>query len=389
VNYSIQVRTGVEFEVNSLYETVESIRDKRKARGQRYRLATVLTLSVLAKLGGEDTPEGMAAWVKYRWEELRRGLGLTRDSMPHGSTYRRILGSAIDIGELEAVLSAFFKRCVVQAEQLAMDGKSLRGTIEAGDTRGVHLLAVYAVGAGVVLKQVDVSTKENEISAAPKVLTDIDLKDKVVTGDAMFTQRDLSAQIVEAGGHYLWTVKDNQPTLRADIERLFGPEHVPLGSAPLRTDFQSVTTTTKGHGRLETHTLTTSALLNTTSDWPHLGQVFQLVRDVRHVKSNHTSHEVVYGITSLPPDVAPPKRLLTLHRNHWPIENKLHYTRDVTFHEDACQLSIGTAAQAIAILNNLVLGLLRVRGFTNIADARRRFCAVPAEALALVLNAFT
>jgi hypothetical protein len=121
---------------------------------------------------------------------------------------------------------------------------------------------------GVVLKPVEVSTKENEISAAPKVLTNLDRTDTVVTGDAMFTQRDLSSQIVEAGGHYVWTVKDNLPTLRADIERLFGVEGVPLGSAPRRTDFQTVTTTTKGHGRLETHTLETSALLNATTDWP-------------------------------------------------------------------------------------------------------------------------
>jgi predicted transposase YbfD/YdcC len=389
MNYSIQAGAGVEFEVNSLYETLLRIRDGRKARGRRYPLAIVLTLSVLAKLGGEDTPEGMAAWVKYRWSELRKGLRLERDSVPHASTYRRILGLAIDISEFEGVLSTFFKGCTGQTEQLAIDGKTMRGTIEAGQTRGVHLLAVYAVGAGVVLKQVDVLTKENEISAAPKVLSDLDLKDKVVTGDAMFTQRDLSAQIVEAGGHYMWTVKDNQPTLRADIERLFGPEYVPLGSAPLRTDFQSVTTTTKGHGRLETHSLSTSALLNTTSDWPHLAQVFQLVRDVRELKTNKTSHEVVYGITSLPADAASPKRLLTLHRNHWAIENKLHYTRDVTFHEDACHVALGTAAHAIAILNNLVLSLLRVRGFTSIAAARRRFCAIPDEALALVLNTFS
>ena len=107
------------------------------------------------------------------------------------------------------------------------------------------------------------------------------------------------------------------------------------------------------------------------------------------MKSNHTSHQVVYGIPRLPPDVALPKRLLSLHRNHWAIENKLHYSRDVTFHEDAYQLSIGTAAQAIAILNNLVLRLLPLRGFTTCPDARRRFCALPAEALALVLNAFT
>lgn len=389
MNYSMKVDGAVEFEVNSLYEALLKVMDKRKARGKRYGLASVLTLSVLAKLGGEDEPEGMADWVRHRGQELRESLGMKRQNMPHAVTYRRILGQAIDVAELEQVLGDFFKGCQAKAEQLAMDGKTLRGTIERGQTRGVHLLAVYGVEAGVVLNQVNVLSKENEISAAPKVLAGVELTGKVVTGDAMFTQRDLSSQIVEAGGHYLWRVKDNQPGLRADIERLFGPESVPLGSAPLRTDFQSVSTTTKGHGRLETHTLTTSALLNATCDWPHLGQVFQVVRDVRHLKSGITSHEVLYGVTSFPSTCATPKRLLDLNRRHWAIENELHYCRDVTLHEDACHLAIGTAAQAIAILNNLVLGLLRLRGFTAISSARRRFSAVPAEAVALVLYALS
>ena len=232
-----------------------------------------------------------------------------------------------------------------------------------------------------------VADKTNAILVALDVRRGIVLEGRLVTMDALLTQRHIAEGIVEARGDYGMPVKDNQPNLRADIERLFGPERVPLGSAPLRTDFQSVTTTTKAHGRLETHTLTTSTLLNVTCDWPYLGQVFQLVRDVRHTKSGKTTHEVMYGITSFSSADAAPKRLLDLHRRHWAIENKLHYCRDVTFHEDACQLAIGTAAQAIAALNNLVLSLLRARGFTAIASARRRFCAVPAEALALVLYA--
>jgi len=388
MNYSIKELEAVEFEVNSLYAALMSVQDKRKARGKRYSLATLLTLSVLAKLGGEDTPEGMAEWVKHRAEQLRTSLGIHRQRMPHAVTYRRVLGTAFDIQELEQVLGAFFERCVKQHEQLAMDGKSLRGTIETGATRGLHLLAVYAVGTGVVLKQINVLSKENEISAAPRVLSGLPIKGKVVTGDAIFTHRDLSGQIVEMGGHYLWKVKDNQPSLRADIERLFGPEHVPLGSAPLKTDFQVVTTTRKVSGRVETHTLTTSTLLNTATDWPGLAQVGQLVRDVQFVGTARTTHEVSYIITSLPPQDAPPSRLLNLSRRHWAIENKLHYCRDVTFHEDRCRLTGPQTAQAIALLNNLVLGLLHVRRFLSIASARRRYNACPAEALALVLYSF-
>jgi DDE_Tnp_1-associated len=200
MNYSMKVAGAVEFEVNSLYEALLKVKDKRKARGKRYKLATVLTLSVLAKLGGEDEPEGMAEWVKHRAQELQAPLGLKRQSMPHAVTYRRIFGQAIAIEEFEQVLGAFFKGCQEQDEQLAMDGKTLRGTIESGQTRGVHLLAVYAVKTGVVLHQVNVHTKENEISAAPKALAGVEVKGHIITGDAMFTQRDLSSQIVEAGG---------------------------------------------------------------------------------------------------------------------------------------------------------------------------------------------
>jgi len=96
MNYSMKVDEPVEFEVNSLYEALLTVRDKRKARGKRYGLASVLTLSVLAKLGGEDEPEGMAEWVKRRAEQLRDSLGMTRPSMPHAVTYRRVLGQAID-----------------------------------------------------------------------------------------------------------------------------------------------------------------------------------------------------------------------------------------------------------------------------------------------------
>jgi predicted transposase YbfD/YdcC len=308
--------------------------------------------------------------------------------MPHAVTYRRVLGTGVDIQELETVLGAFWEDCQTEDEQWAMAGKSLRSTIEAGARRGVHVLAGYAVGAGVVLNEVDVTVKENESSAAPKVLAALNLHGKVVSGDAMFTQRDLSAQLVERGGHYLWKVKDNQPTLRAAIERLFGPEHVPSGSAPLKTDCRSSSTVRTVGGRIERHTLMTSSLLNAPADWPALSQVCQLSRSVEYPSTGKPTHEVSYLIPAWPAQHASPTRRLALSRRHWAIENQLHSTRDVTCHEDRCRLALGHAAHAIALLNNLVLGLLRGRGFLSIPAARRRFNARPAEALALLLNAF-
>jgi len=247
------------------------------------------------------------------------------------------------------------------------------------------LLAIYAPDSGLVLNQVNIEHKDNEISAAPTLLSGLDLDGKVVSGDALFTQRNLSASIVEAGGDYVWVVKDNQARLHADIERLCDPDIVLPASAPLKTDFQVATTTTNAHGRLETRTLTTSALLNDRTDWPYLGQVFQLIREVRSLTTAKITREVVYGITSRPQ--ASPHQLLAFRRKQWTIEHKLHYCRDVTFHEDAACLAVGHAAQAIAILNNLVLGLLRLHGFSAIASARRHCDAFPTHALALVLYA--
>ncbi len=132
MNYSIPATEGVAFEVNSLYEALQRVSDKRKARGKRYSVALVLTLSVLAKLGGEDQPEGMAEWVQLRAESLRANLGLKRNRLPHSATYRRVLGKAIDIAELEQVIGAFFAQCPGSDEQLSRSEDELPRIIGMG-----------------------------------------------------------------------------------------------------------------------------------------------------------------------------------------------------------------------------------------------------------------
>jgi predicted transposase YbfD/YdcC len=251
----------------------------------------------------------------------------------------------------------------------------------------VHLLAAYVPAQGVALMQVAVDGKENEITAAPRVLKALDLQGQIVTGDAMFAQRRLSQQVLGAGGHYVWTVKANQPQLYADIAELFAPR-VRLGkgfnTGP--SDFRQARTVNTGHGRLETRTLTASSQLNGLSDWPGLAQVFRVARHVQHPARGTTRQEVVYGVTSLSAQQAPPARLLQLVRQHWGIENGLHYRRDVTFHEDATRTRSPNGAQALAAIHNLGLGLLLHAGHTNLARARRHYAAHPDEALRLLLT---
>jgi predicted transposase YbfD/YdcC len=374
-------------DLDALYACLQTIPDHRDPRGRQYPLAMVLMMGVLAKLAGQDSSRGMAHWAKLRSQELRELFHFTREKMPHYSTWSRILGQAVEPAEVEAIIGQFFVTAAQGSEpkrgsiQLALDGKTLRGTIPLGASRGVHLLAAYLPEQGVVLAQMRVDEKSNEITHAPKLLKQLDLRGVVVSGDAMFDQRALSIQIVQAKGDYLWTVKDNQEGLREEIDVLFQPHRKLAGTSALPTDFRTARTVEKGHGRLDTRTITVSSMLADYSTWPELAQVFKL-ESQRTNALGATKTEVRYGVTSLPASLADPKRVLALSRGHWGIENGLHYRRDTTMREDHAQLRLGHAPEMLAVLNNTVLGLFARQGETNIAHARREFAYHLEKALA-------
>ena len=218
---------GFVVDLGSLYDFLSRLEDRRDSRGIRYQLVHILVFAVLAKLAGKDRLSGISEWVWHRKEALAQAFGLRKPRAPHRTTYSRILGEKLDVAALEQVVGNFFTSrpsagaAEGQLVQIAIDGKTLRGSIPAGRSRGVHLLAAYLPSEGIVLAQVEVDGKENEIKAAPRLLESIDLRDKVVSGDAMLAQRQLSAQVVAGGGEYLWTVKKNQSQLREDIATFF------------------------------------------------------------------------------------------------------------------------------------------------------------------------
>lgn len=379
---------GFVVDLDSLYASLARLPDKRHARGVRYALVMVLVYLVLAKLAGQDRLYGISQWVRYRKEPLAEVFHLKTPRAPCANTYQNILGRCIDIEELEKVVREFFaaQPHAGQSVVVTLDGKTLRGTITAGQTQGQHLLAAYLPAEGWVLFQVEVDCHENEIVAAPKVLKCLDLRGKIVTGDAMFAQRDLSVQIVDAGGDYIWTVKDNQSNLKQDIEFLFQPEKTVKGFSAGTKDFRTETKTEKGHGRIEQRTLTVSAELKGYLDWPGAEQVFKLERQFTRRVDQKVTHEVIYGITSLSAAKAGPKELLRLIRSHWGIENGLHYRRDETLREDWCHLKRGQASRAMAVINNLIVGLVLQLGWTNLPAARRYFDAHPKKAQRLILR---
>lgn len=378
---------GFVLDIGSLYDYLSRLRDYRDARGVRYKLVDILVFIVLAKLAGEDRLSGISEWVWHRREGLCRALGIGKVQVPHRTTYSRVLSRAVSVLELERLVRDFFtiSKASGQWVQVAIDGKTLRGSIGAGRRRGVHLLAAYVPEEGFVLAQVEVDGKENEISAAPRLLDAIDLRGKVITADAILTQRQLSAQIVESGGEYVWNVKDNQPQLREDIATLFEDE----GSHTDGPDptIARVETIDKGHGRIERRALKASSDLNDYLDWPYARQVFELERTTQRVADGKITQQLSYGITSLDKRCACPQKLLEIVRTHWQIENGLHYRRDETLREDWCHLSGGHNQRMMATINSLVLGLMLRMGVRNVPKQRRLYAAHWDRALKLLTSA--
>jgi len=378
---------GIIFDVGSLYAYFQTLHDKRKPKGLRYSLALVLVLIVLAKICGEDQPSGIADWAKHRNDLLVELLKLRRKRMPHHSTYRRILAEVVYVEELEYINQVFLsgKKFFGRQVLLSIDGKVLRGTLDDLQN-GTYLLAAYLPAEGIVLMEVAIAGKGSEIPAAPQVLKSIDLREKVVMGDALHTQKELSIQIVEAGGEYVWFVKGNQPQMEEDLRLWFEPDVQPIpGMNFPPKDFESATTISKGHGRIEKRTISVSSQLKDFLAWPYLEQVFKLERQFTFSRTGKIQAYVVYGITSINRDEITPSKLLQMTRSYWGIENGLHYRRDVTLLEDRTRMTKGKMGQAMACINNLVLGiLLNKQKYRYLPTARRFFDAHPADALALI-----
>ena len=266
--------------------------------------------------------------------------------------------------------------------QVVLDGKTLKGTQNhlREDQRKMHHMNLYEAKMGIVLKEQMVAEKENELTQVKDFLTPLLLQGRIISADALYTQKSFCQQVIAAGGNYLLVVKQNQPTLHDDLRLFFGEP--PLDCLDWRTDFR----TEKAHGRLTHRLIQVSTELNDflAHDWHEVGQVFCLRRRVEYPLK--CTQEYVYGITSLSPQLADALRLLELIREHWSIENRLHYRRDVTLAEDACQVRKGSPPHALAVLNSFVLALFDFWGVTNAKQHMRRLDSQPLQVVRLLLK---
>lgn len=368
---------AIAFNVVDLAACLNQLTDKRKKRGKIYPLGMILTMVVLAKLSGEDKPSGITEWIRLRGDSFVELFQCKHRRMPCLNIIRWVLQHIVSLDELEKAFNRYLHETYGGQEShlIIIDGKTMRGTIPKGSTQGVHLLAAYLPAEGVVLKQVEVGNKENEIQAAPQLIEGIDVKNKIVCGDAMHTQRRLSVRILARGGDYIWFLKENQPTLLADAAQFFKPPQTCAGWSLPEMSRTTAETTGKAHGRLEKRILTVMNDDEQFLDWPGVRQVFKLERHVQHLGTGAESTEVVYGITSCDSSKATAAQLLEWTRAYWGIENGLHYRRDVTLREDATRITEPALAKTMAAINNFVVAIAQKLGYSNLASARRIFDA--------------
>jgi predicted transposase YbfD/YdcC len=384
-----------------LVAALATVPDPRARRGIRHRLVTVLALAVCAVLTGARSYVAIAEWAHDLPLGVRIRLGLTvRRATPSESAIRRIL-QKVDPEALDRAVSNWLiaranpptpdpaqpsaperntgsGTALIAAPPprvIAVDGKSARGA-RLADERAVHLLAALDTSNGIVLGQSVVDGKTNEITAFAPLLDRVDITDAIITADALHTQDEHARYLHRRGAHYVFIVKGNRPRL-----------HQQLAGLPWR-DMPAVDLTQDaGHGRRESRTLKLAAVRNAVTGgilFPHAQLAVQIVRRRRPATSRRWHSETVYAVTDLSWQQIRADQLAEAIREHWHVENRLHWIRDVTFAEDLSQIRSGHGPANMATLRNLALSRHRIAGATNIAAASRHVGRHPNRVLPLL-----
>ena len=340
---------------------------------------TILAVSICAVTAGARSLVAIAEWAADLPTEVAEAL-TPGGRPPCESTIRRVLGR-VDGDGLDLVLSTWID-ARLPADQgrraVAVDGKTVRGARTPSRDGGLdgparHLLAVIDHDSRVVLGQVEVNGKTSEIARFAPLLDTLDLREVVVTADALHTQRAHVDYLAQRGAHWVPTVKSNQPNLRKQ-----------LAGMPWRDVQVGHRSTERGHGRREIRTLKVVTIAAGIL-FPHAAQALQLRRRTRPLRGpRHWRTETVYAITDLRPHQARHEQLAGWIRGHWQIENSLHWVRDVTYDEDASQVRTGWAPQVMASLRNFAISAHRLAGADNIAAALRHSARNATRPLAIL-----
>lgn len=349
-------------ERSPLVDALAAVPDpRRQCQNLKHHLVDILVMGFCGVLCGSDDFVELEQFARSKEEFFRRFLELPH-GIPSHDTFRRVF-QAVSPQALQPCLIHWLHavrqtaEAAADGEVIAIDGKTLRRTFDRAQGLGaLHLVSAWATANGLTLGQVAVDGKSNEITAIPHLLTILDLQGSVVTIDAMGCQKEFAAQIVDKEADYVLALKANQPTLYEQVSDYFLrqlEEDNPQGKLRCHRRVE------RGHGRTETReTIVAPAPkeMIAAGNWVGLASIVLVIRQCVDHATGKASDEVRYFISSLPPKV---KRLAGVIRQHWGIENGLHWVLDVAFNEDRMRQRERQGVENVALLNRLAVSLLR------------------------------
>jgi predicted transposase YbfD/YdcC len=364
-----KIRDDIPLSTNFL-DQFETLEDPRVEKNCSYTISEILLVTFLAVICGGEGWQDVENYGKAKIDYLRQYLDY-RNGIPSDDTVRRFF-RAIDPEHFKQIFYKWINSIanVVDAKVIAIDGKSSRRSYD-GDEKMLHMVSAFATAARIVLGQEKVSDKSNEITAIPKLLELIDVKGHIVTIDAMGCQHTIADKIIAKEGDYIFSLKGNQGNLSKDVTLYFDSK---ISTKKLSSfiDYD------KGHGRYETRECfvchETQWLRDMHPHWKTINSIIKINSTREFKDTNKNTQETRYYISSLK-DVTPDIVLKSV-REHWGIENTLHWILDMSFNEDYSRIRKENAPQVMAIIRHIALNLLQhgkpkrqsIKGFRKICS---------------------
>jgi predicted transposase YbfD/YdcC len=371
--------------VESVGSYFESLSDPRHTRNRKHLLVDIVVIAVCGILCGSDGPTAIHRWADNRREWLKQFLSLP-NGIPSRDCIRRLL---------MALKPEAFQRCfqdwlahAIQTDNsdtkrlIAIDGKTCRGSHDAGRELGpLHIVSAWASEEGIALGQVATEAKSNEITAIPELLKQIELKDSLITIDAMGCQKEIARDIVKGGGDFVIGLKDNQPKLREAVQTYFD-KHLELDLEYLQ--YRSHETSESSHGRIDERSYYLTKIppdFTLKKEWPWIKAIGYSLRVTQHADGSETDETRYYILSSY----LSGKRFSEAVRGHWGIES-MHWVLDVNFREDDSRTRERTLGNNLSWLRRFAVSLLKRHSSKDSLRGKMIRCGLNSEFLAEVLT---
>jgi len=362
-------------ECKKLLTCFADMKDPRIERTKRHLMDDILFISIAAVLSGVESWDEMEEYGKKKQPWLETLLSLP-NGIPSHDTFNRFF-AALDPDEFEDRFLKWVKTLCesTDGEIISIDGKTIRGSRGQGCKTATHIVSAWADKNELILGQVKVENKSNEITAIPRLLDALLLKGSIVTIDAMGCQKTIAKQIVKKQADYVLSVKDNQQELLEDIRDSYSI--LPANDYYEYVDYD--------HGRIETRKcsiLTDLSLVFSSNKWPKLNSIVKMERERYFKATGKSESETQYYISTL----SDARLIEKCIRKHWGIENKVHWILDVAFNEDMSRKRDGNAAQNFSSLNRIAINLLRKSELKIGVKSRRKICGWDNDYLLKILT---